>query len=125
MFQTTVNVGLIIGIFVGIPVCILVVGCYAAKRSRRSVVRTRIVATNPISGATPVVTPNQASTSFGTRGQYPQHPVYKDAQFSCQNAPPPYADATAFPPSAEVTSNKQSYSNSDYSHMQVQCNISC
>ena len=103
--------------FVGIPVCI--VGCYAAIKAPRSVVqtRTRTVATNPISGASPVVTPNQASTSFSTPLQYPQHPVYKDAQFSCEDAPPSYADATAFPPSAEVTSNK--YSNSNYSHMQV------
>ena len=117
LFQPTVNdkddVGLIIGLsvgmffllfFVGIPVCILVVRCYAARKTHRSVVqtRTRIVATNPNIAETPEVTPNQASTSFSTPLQ---QPVIGEAQFSCEDAPPSYADATAFPPSAEVTNN--------------------
>ena len=90
-------VGLVVGLplgfsllfFVVIPVCI---GC-AVKRLRRSTVRTHAVATG-----TTVVTANLASaTSAPTAQPQFQQQVYKDAQFSSQEAPPSYTAATALP----------------------------
>ena len=48
---------------------------------------------------TPVASSNQVTSSFNFSAAvpYPQEPVYKDAQLSCQDAPPSYFDATAYP----------------------------
>ena len=48
---------------------------------------------------TPVASSNQVTSSvnFSAAVPYPQEPVYKDAQLSCQDAPPSYFDATAYP----------------------------
>jgi hypothetical protein len=112
ILQSTVNVGLIVGasvsivfllIFIGIPLCVVVGVCCAASKTNRPA-RSRVVATTRRTGAgaSTLVTSNQAGTSFTAPVQYPQQPVYKDAQFSCYNAPPSYSEATAFPLAAEV-----------------------
>ena len=94
-----------------ITICMLCVGCcirYRKKRARRSVV-TCVVPRNLCSRATTVVTLNQRHTPVASSNQvtssfnfsaavpYHQEPVYKDAQLSCQDAPPSYFDATAYP----------------------------
>ena len=97
MYTDTVNVGLVVGLAVGlsflITVPVLVVVCALCARST---VRTHAVATTP-SGGTTVVTANQASTTSAPIAQPPlQQQAYKDAQFSSQEAPPSYTAATAF-----------------------------
>ena len=92
-------VGLTVGLlillfFIGIPICIGVVVCYSTKRRRRSrhPTRTHVVATTPATGAT-VVTSNQTTSmtnpNIYTQSQYPQGPMYKEAQLSSQEPPPP------------------------------------
>ena len=81
-------------------ICILVF-CVIHKQNRRSTVQMRVVTTTPSAGATTVVTSDQ-NTSFTTpapvAAPYPkQQPVYKDAKFSNQDAPPSYDAATGFP----------------------------
>ena len=88
----------------------MVVYCLS-RRSNRPV-RTRIVATAPSPGATTVLTSSQAGTSSAAPVQYPQQPVYKDAKFSNQDAPPSYTDATAYPQAAQVTATiRKNYTN--------------
>ena len=99
-------------------------GVYCSSRRKNCPVRTRIVATNPSTGTTTLVTSNQTETSTAApsnqRGTstaapsnqpgtstaapvaYPQEPVYKDTQFSSQEAPPSYTDVTALPQPARV-----------------------
>ena len=108
----TANVGLAVGLSVGlfiffcigVPsfICILVF-CVVYNQRRRPTIQTRVVSTMPSTGATTVVSSNQ-NTSFSTSAPvaapYPtQQPVYKGAQFSSQDAPPPYDDATGKIPS--------------------------
>ena len=62
------------------------------------------MATTTSAATNTVVTSDQTGTSFSAPAPYLQQNVYKDAQWSCQDAPPSYFDATAFPPAAEVTS---------------------
>ena len=90
---------------IGVPLCI-VMGVYCLSRKSNRPVQARIVATAPMAGATTVVTSNQAGTSSATPVQYPLQPVYKDAQFSNQDAPPSYTDAAAYPQAAQVTSKQ-------------------
>ena len=80
---------------------------YFCRRSNRPV-QTHVVATAPSPGTTTVVNSSQAGTSTAAPVQYPLQPVYKDAQFSNQDAPPSYADATAYPQAAQVTSKRPS-----------------
>ena len=85
-------------LFIGSPICVWVIlCCYKMNRSQRPL-QTRVVATTPATGAT-VVNPNQttstANPSFFTQPQYPQQPVYKDAQLSSQEPPPSYDTVTA------------------------------
>ena len=100
--------------FVVLPITICVcVGCCIRsqnKRTRRPAV-TRVMPPNPSSRGTtstvvtlnqrhtPVASSNQVTTSFNFSAAvpYPQEPVYKDAQLSCQDAPPSYFEATAYP----------------------------
>ena len=72
-------------------------GVYCAVSKKNRPVPTRVVATTHSAGATTVVTSSQAGTSTAAPVQYPQQPVYKDAKFSNQDAPPSYTDATAYP----------------------------
>ena len=46
---------------------------------------------------TPTAFSQQATSSVSAAVPYPQEPVYKDAQLSCQDAPPSYFEATAYP----------------------------
>ena len=97
------SVGLVFLILViGVPICI-VMGVYCLSRKSNRPVQTRIVATNPVAGATTAVTSSQAGTSTAAPVQYSLQPVYKDAQFSNQDAPPSYANAIAYPQAAQVT----------------------
>jgi hypothetical protein len=59
-----------------------------------------------MAGATTAVTSSQAGTSTAAPVQYPLQPVNKDAQFSNQDAPLSYADATANPQAAQVISKQ-------------------
>ena len=77
-------------------------GVYCSSRRKNRPVRTRILATNPSAGTTTVVTSNQTETSTAAPMPYPQEPVYKDTQFSSQEAPPSYADVTTLPQPAQV-----------------------
>ena len=105
MYTGTGNVGLVVGLTVGLSflfiTCVgvsalVVCALCAENKRRRSTVRTHAVATTP-SGGTTVVTANQASTTSAPIAQPPlQQQVYKDAQFSSQEAPPSYTTATAF-----------------------------
>ena len=109
MLSLTANVGLAVGLsvglfifFIGVPsfICVLVF-CIIKKQNRRRTVQTRVVTTTPSAGATTVLTSNQ-NTSLTTPAPvatpYPtQQPLYKDTQFSNQDAPPSYDAATAFP----------------------------
>ena len=124
-----INVGLAVGLsvglfvlvlFIGVPLCIIVrIYCFSGRKTH--LVRTRVVATTASAGIT---TSNQTGTSTAapydqtgtstaalsnhTRTStaapvaYPQEPVYKDTQFSNQDAPPSYTDAIALP-NAQVT----------------------
>ena len=96
------SVGFFIFFFVGVPsfICILVYR-FIHKQNGRRTVQTRIITTTPSTGTTAVVTSN-LDTSFTTpapvAAPHPtQQPVYKDANFSNQAAPPSYDAATAFP----------------------------
>jgi hypothetical protein len=108
MLAVLVNVFIFIVLPITIGMCI---GCcirYRKKRARRSVV-SRVVSSNPTSRGATVVTLNQRHTPVASSNQvtssfnfsaavpYPQEPVYKDAQLSCQDALPSYFDATAYP----------------------------
>jgi hypothetical protein len=108
MLAVLVNVFIFIVLPITIGMCI---GCcirYRKKRARRSVV-TRVMSSNPSSRGATVVTLNQRHTPVASSNQvtssfnfsaavpYPQEPVYKDAQLSCQDAPPSYFEATAYP----------------------------
>ena len=106
LYTVTVNVGLAVGLSVGlsfllfcvgVPICIVVCAVYASNKRRHPTLRTHVVATTP-SGATTVVTANQAIATSVPIAQPPlQQPAYKDAQFSSHVAPPSYTAATAFP----------------------------
>ena len=68
------------------------------NQRRRPTIQSRVVTTMPSIGAATVVSSNQ-NTSFSTpapvAAPYPtQQPVYNGAQFSSQDAPPPYDAAT-------------------------------
>ena len=98
--------------FVVLPIliCICICCCirYRKKRAHRSVV-THVIPPNLSSRGTTVMTLNQRHTPVASSHQVtssfnfsaavpcPQEPVYKDAQLSCQDAPPSYFDATAYP----------------------------
>ena len=97
-----INVGLAVGLSVGLLALIGVLQCffmrvYCLYRRKKHSVRSRVVATNPSAGTTTLVTSNQTETSVAAPMPYPQEPVYKDTQFSSQEAPPSYADVTALP----------------------------
>ena len=92
-------------LFIVLPITICVCFCchirYRKKRARRSVV-THVMSSNPNT----IVTLNQRHTpsnqltssfNFSAAVPYPQEPVYKDAQLSCQDAPPSYLNTTAYP----------------------------
>ena len=107
---------LLLLLFIGIPICIVVIIYYSTIRRSQRPLRTCVVATTPATGAT-VVTSNQttsaANPSFFAQPQYPQQPqppvlytqpqypqypqqpVYKDAQLSSQEPPPCYDAVTA------------------------------
>ena len=96
---------------IGVPLCI-VMGVYCLSRRSNLPVRTRIVATAPSPGATTLVTSSQAETATAAPVQYQEQPVYKDTQFSNQDAPPSYTDATAYPQAAPVTATiRKNYTN--------------
>ena len=100
--HSTVDVGLVVGLtvglfslflFIGIPVCVFILAyCVATKSRSRPTVQTRVVATAPSTGGTTVVTSNQVS-SLAAPVTQPQYQLYKCAQ----DAPPSYDAATAFP----------------------------
>ena len=100
-----VSVGsVVLLLFIGIPICVVIGVCCVASRSNRPV-QTRVMATTtPTATTNTVSTSNQPGTSFSAPAPHLQQNVYKDAQFSCQDAPPSYFEATAFPQTAEVTS---------------------
>ena len=111
--QSTVNVGLVVGvsvsavvllILIGIPACIGIGFCCVASK-RNYPVQTRVMTTTPSAPTNTVVTSDQAGTPFSAPAPDPhlQQNVYEGAQWSCQNAPPSYFEATAFPQAAEVT----------------------
>ena len=93
---------------IGCPVffCVLIC-CIIRRQNRRRTVRTHVVTTTPSAGETTVVTSNQNSsltTPAPVAAPYPtQQPVYKDAKFSNQDAPPSYDVATAFPQVGNTT----------------------
>ena len=97
--HSTVNVGLVVGLtvglfslflFIGIPV--ILACCVATKSRRRPTVQTSVVAATPSTGGTTVVTSNQVS-SLAAPVTQPQYQLFKCAQ----EAPPSYDAATAFP----------------------------
>ena len=62
--------------------------------------RTPVAANN---SSTNVVTPNnEKASSAAASNENPQLHDHKDAQLSCQDAPPCYADAIAVPLATEV-----------------------
>ena len=67
------------------------------NKRRQRPLQTRVVATTPATGAT-VVTSNQTismtNPNLCTQPQYPQQPVYNDAQLSSQEPPPSYDAVT-------------------------------
>ena len=62
------------------------------------------------SSSTKVVTPNnEKASSAAASNEISQLHDHKDAQLSCQDAPPCYTDAIAVPLAAEVAPNKNNY----------------
>ena len=120
--DSTVNVGLVVGLTLGLffalP-CIGVAIYFRAKKRVRNTSRTCVVATNPSTGPSVVTStqdyPRQTyPTQFTpapysaqlTAAPYPTQPQpdYQDAQFSYEEAPPSYNAALSFPPyTAPVT----------------------
>ena len=105
-----INVNLAIGlssgffgliILTGVPLCIII-GTYCLCERKNCPARTHVAATNPSAETTTAVTSNRTEISTATPLPYPQEPVYKDAQFSSQDAPPSYSDALALPRAAQV-----------------------
>ena len=106
VFAVLINILFFVVLPIGICIC---VGCCirSHNRSRHRPPITRVVSPNPSSRGTTLVTSNQSCTAVPSSNQmtssfiamvpYPQEPVYKDAQFSCQDAPPSYFEATAYP----------------------------
>ena len=104
----TVNVGLAVGLsvgltslllFIGIPICVILVGVFMANRRSRPIARTHIVATTPTAGTT-VVTAAQTTSAAAPATQPLQQ--YYPAEFKTgpQEAPPPYPGSSypAYPP---------------------------
>ena len=104
----TVNVGLAVGLsvgltflllFIGIPICVIVVGVCVANRRSRPIARTHIVATTPTAGTTVVTTAQTASAAAPATQPMQQ---YYPAEFKTgpQGAPPPYPGSSypAHPP---------------------------
>ena len=107
MFTVCINVFFVVVLPIIICICVCCCNRYHNKRTHRSVV-TRVMPPNPSSRGTTSTavtlnqthTPsNQVTSSFNISAavSYPQEPVYKDAQLSCQDAPPSYFEATAYP----------------------------
>ena len=100
-FFSAANVGLIVGVtvgmfflllFIGVPICVGVVICYATNRRRYQPLQTQVVATT---GAT-VVTSNPPTMANRVVNVYSQQP---NTRLISHVAPPSYAatTATAFP----------------------------
>ena len=103
-----VNVGLAVGLsvgltflllFIGIPICVIVVGVCVANRRSRPIARTHTVATTPTAGTTVVTTAQTASAAAPATQPMQQ---YYPAEFKTgpQGAPPSYPGSShaAHPP---------------------------
>lgn len=97
------TVGICVGVFgimaVGIP--IMVVAIILANKRCDPQFQTRLAATTPATGATEMMLnqeiPITNYTPVHVQQEYPPQPVYKDAEFSSQDAPPSYDAALAIP----------------------------